>query len=241
MQITRRCATGFMAGILPMLLSACGRWKQGYRYRLTIEIETPQGIVKGSAVQEMVHGSKIWLLPGGDSFNIDGYGEAVVVDLPHGTLFVLLRPCPETVLEMALRYGVVKPSIDVASVEHWPTTRPQLFRALSYYRATVTVPYSAISDFVDPWDVKVFNLSFATFDNRNDPKSIRILDPQKLDREFGPGIRLSRIIFQSTDEPLTTTIEARLPWLRNFSPRWETDDNPRDALPSGILGLRRLP
>ena len=64
-----------------------------YRYRLTVEVDTPQGLRTGSSVIEVqtsVAGEYSIPSPGAVSHRVRG--EAVAVDLPGGqTLFALLR------------------------------------------------------------------------------------------------------------------------------------------------------
>ena len=56
-----------------------------------------------------------------------------------------------------------------------------------------------------------------TFGNLNDPKSVIRVDPAHLDNTFGPGVQLKRITVQITDQPVTTGIDRRLPWLGNYN------------------------
>ncbi len=71
-------------------LAACSRQLATYRYRMTVEIDTPQGVRTGSSVIEVAtsQGSGV------PNRNL-GYrvrGEAVAVDLPaRQTVFALLR------------------------------------------------------------------------------------------------------------------------------------------------------
>lgn len=80
-----------------LFLTACGiggeDFTPDYRYRLTVEVETPEGLRTGSSVIEVMQ--RI-VRPGShpSSWAIDRRirGEAVAVDLPQGqTLFALLR------------------------------------------------------------------------------------------------------------------------------------------------------
>ncbi len=76
------------------------------RYRVTVEIETPEGIKIGSAVREVGAYTEPSILPdqGGTSYNITK-GEAVVIDLgQRGVVFALLGDQHEArVVSRALR------------------------------------------------------------------------------------------------------------------------------------------
>lgn len=91
--ISRRSAFGVLAAGATVLLGGCWRPSETLRYRLTIEVETPQGVRSGSSVIE-VRGVRNpdWVNIEGRGTRASFRGEAVAVDLPHGkTLFALLR------------------------------------------------------------------------------------------------------------------------------------------------------
>lgn len=52
-----------------------------------------------------------------------------------------------------------------------------------------------------------------TFDDSNDPASVRQVDPLALEKTFGPSVKLRRIVVEIVDEPVTRTIETKLEWL----------------------------
>src|ERR1700722_12734883 len=85
-------ATAFALGLIYSSSSAwAGIFSDSWRYRMTVVVETPEGIKTGSAVREIsVHGG-IHLLPE-MSPRVDVEGEAIAVDLGvRGVLFALMR------------------------------------------------------------------------------------------------------------------------------------------------------
>lgn len=84
-----------------LLLASCGLGGDGpptYRYRLTVEVDTPEGLRTGSSVIEV---TQRMVRPGSDpaskAVRRRARGEAVAVDLPAGrTLFALLRSDNDT-------------------------------------------------------------------------------------------------------------------------------------------------
>jgi hypothetical protein len=52
-----------------------------------------------------------------------------------------------------------------------------------------------------------------TFADVNDPKSVIEVDPNNLQATLGPNITWNEITLESTDEPISTGIEKKLPWL----------------------------
>lgn len=57
-----------------------------------------------------------------------------------------------------------------------------------------------------------------TFSDLGDPASVERVDPDDLAASFGDGVRLKRVTVQMTDDPVTTGITTRLPWLITFWP-----------------------
>jgi|AntRauTorcE11897_2_1112592.scaffolds.fasta_scaffold02754_1 hypothetical protein len=80
-----------MAVAMLMPVTACtfaGGSNGGYHYKVIVSVETPEGIVTGSAVREVSFSDGIRLSESGPS--IRPKGEAVVVDLgDRGVLFAL--------------------------------------------------------------------------------------------------------------------------------------------------------
>ncbi len=76
-------------------LSACGHKREQFRYRMTVEVMTPQGLRSGSSVIEVdlsETGDNSSAPPEARGVRAKLHGQAVAVDLPDGkTLFALLR------------------------------------------------------------------------------------------------------------------------------------------------------
>ena len=79
-----------------MLASIFAFWKINYpsgtwRYKITIEVETPEGIKSGYAVREVTAQTRITINPDLPPEMFNTFGEAVVIDLgKYGTLFSLI-------------------------------------------------------------------------------------------------------------------------------------------------------
>lgn len=198
------------------LLSACGDETPDYRYRLTVEVETPEGLKTGSSVIEVQQSMGRSAGTGfGEIIMRRVHGEAVSVDLPGGrTLFALLRSEDETDWAGSVMQYVA-PKVESKSFKekfgnmlliegerelprHWPPFAGGL--RLSAYPMLVT------------------------FTDLSDPTSVAEVDPDDLAATFGPGVRLKRITVQITDDPVTTGIEERLGWLSEYpEPRLDPD------------------
>jgi hypothetical protein len=74
------------------LLGGCGSFlfPSRYRFRMTVEVSTPQGLKTGSSVMEVSATRQILATSETHPISAGLRGEAVVVDLPSGPLFALL-------------------------------------------------------------------------------------------------------------------------------------------------------
>lgn len=208
--MTLRYFTSLLLLFLSALaLHACSR-SETFRYRMTVEVETPEGLKTGSSVIEVHYsetGDKSITFPEARGINTRARGEAVAVDLPDGkVLFALLRS---------------QKSVDAAA--GWPIDALDPPRTDGDY--VVVRQVRAMKD-MDELAVLPRMLPPAghrqersgypmlvTFRDIEDPTSVTLVDPDDLAASFGEGVKLERITVQITDEPETTGIEKRLGWL----------------------------
>jgi hypothetical protein len=187
---------GIFAVLLVALYGCTGR-SQSYRYRLTVDVETPQGVRTGSTVREIT-----WIPQGSlsaNEFTTRQKGEAVAVDLPGGdTLFVLMDIDGHETIRAAVGQGThrdVKMLLDQASADRkvylYPSAAALRSRNLSYPR-------------------------MVRFRDLADPKTAEFVQPDDLASAFGPGVSLKRIALQMVDEPVSNEIPKRLPWRTRF-------------------------
>ena len=198
-------------GLLGLALPACSSAEDSapdYRYRLTVEVETPDGLRTGSSVievRQLIGRSTM----GG--FNEQIFykirGEAVAVDLPGDrTLYALLRSGDD--VEWAAR--VI------------PFLAPN---AGDENRLDDLLLLKGKKDLPRTWP-PVGNLGerpayplLVTFGDEAEPTSVMLLDPDDLAATFGKGVKLKRITAQLTEDPVTSGIEGRLKWLPKYYER----------------------
>lgn len=203
--IARRGFIGGAALASAALLGGCGLLglSHTYRYKMTVEVETPQGLTSGSAVREIVYTKQAIKLPDMAAVTATQRGEAVVVDLPNRkVLFALLSTNGYETLQAA--FGDDSPAtLDAARsdgrvVELRP--KPNSIPGQSGYPLMVT------------------------FRDIADPASVERVDPANLAASFGPSVTLKRITVEITSDPVTTGIKKRLGWLSKFpEPRLDPD------------------
>jgi hypothetical protein len=59
---------------------------------------------------------------------------------------------------------------------------------------------------------------FVRFRDPNDSRTVERVDPANFAASYGHGLRLNGATIEITDDPLTTGIEQKLPWLKDGGP-----------------------
>ena len=198
----------YILGAIVLMAFALVAYTSTVRYRLTVNVETPEGIKAGSGVIEVrTWFRRAWTahLFGGSTKDVSVTGEAVPVDLgPRGVLFVLLncknknnRPidCGRNKLPVQVlrRSGEIK-TLDEVDAE-------RVVRSAKGPRAVV------VEDM--PFMVR--------FKDVSDPKSVEAVDPSTLDLSFGTGVQIRDVTLEMTADRVTTGIAKILPWLGQYS------------------------
>jgi hypothetical protein len=178
-----------------------------YRYRLTVEVDTPEGVKTGSSVIAVEQSlSRSTAAPAKVGVQRKVRGEAVAVDLPSGkTLFALLRS--ENNVDWASYVYVYlaphekgKPfedQLDNVLQVTGERTLPRMWPPVGFLGERSAYPM------------------LVTFGDLTDPTSVAEVDPDDLAASLGEGVTLKRITVELTGDPVTTGIEERLRWVRN--------------------------
>ena len=179
---------------LPLLgLVGCKANNSEYRFRLTVEVDTPDGLKSGSSVIEAWAANDF---PGSQRRLWGVSGEAVAVDLPQDqTLFALLK----TNAQYGDMLGLSMLALDPTFTEHY-----DVVGTAARLRAREGIRSPAV---VDPETYPML----VTFGDIDDPTSVQLVDPDDLAATFGEGYALKRITVEITDDPVTRGIEERLP------------------------------
>ncbi len=227
MKNQRRFILKSFGAALVFALAGCnplsgGKRYPDYRYRLTVTVNTPEGLRSGSSViqvETFVAGPNS--IPQPNKLSTRVRGEAVTVDLgERGVLFALLRS--ETSVDWAagalmsavepVRYEEI--SDEIKRTNRSPRFDIMMERTLAltgrheiprYYSNGVKRPGTNEPASYYPMMVR--------FDDLDDPASVVKVDHENLSAAFGEGVTLKRISVERTEDPITRTLEARLPWL----------------------------
>ena len=197
--MARRGVMGVLAGGLALALSGCGSlFPARYRFRLTVEVETPQGLRTGSSVYEVKAWNEPGMDPSGKVRKWSVRGEAIAVDLPGDrVLFALLKTAAHFGDMAGLSMSTLYPAFRAEGYDVVGVAR-ELAREDSRNREEV-----ARKDYP----------MLVTFRDLTNPATVELADPNDLAAAFGTGVRLKHIIAEKTDDPVAHGIERRLAWL----------------------------
>lgn len=227
-----------MAGLV-VLLSGCGTALPDYRYRLTVEVETPEELKTGSSVIEVSTSTTSSIsIPSPGAVRHRLSGEAVTIDLgQHGTLFALLRSDVDVDWATNLLFRLA-PEVAAVRDENGRYDSDASFRAryeaMLQNRRLIVLPKTfhhirVLRDMpARPMLVR--------FRDTSDPKTVERVDPDDLAASFGEGVKLRRVTVQLTDDPVTTGIKKRLGWLGEYpEPSLNPSHSPSDwSLPATL-------
>ena len=258
---SRRATLAALLGVA--LLAGCGPVAPGgenkltgskayptYRYRLTVEVATPQGVRSGSSVIEVRTaraGDLAIVSP--RALSSSARGEAVAVDLPGGQiLFALLRS--DTNSEWAKggfeQLAAVTPIKEAEKMDDEYGARSARVLLLKGPQVLPRQAPFAVSRGAKPTDPPTAYPMLVRFRDIADPKSVERVDPDALAKSFGPGTTLRSITVERTEDAVTTGIARRLPRAdaKGFY-NWDGQSNPSDPANTVLMttdfmqGLRR--
>ena len=206
-----------LAALGALVLSGCSQQLPTYRYRMTVEVETPEGLKTGSSVIEVKTWNNGKGFPGPEAGGIRTQvrGEAVAINIAPGqTLFALLGSPdnPDYAAGIAMAVLLPEKPFKGGSPEVWG----QNLEALQNVKGARAVP-------ADKWPFLV------RFRDVKDPKSVEEVSPDAL----GGDVHIKRITIEVTDDDVTSGIEKRLPWIPSM--RGKLLDGTNIIFPAGSL------
>jgi hypothetical protein len=176
--------------------------RPGHKYRLTVEVETPQGTKSASGVLAVTpdrgYSNRGRTLASGDAIFMDlGGGKSLVALLAH--------------LDKSLDLD----AINYVALRAYGEAGGQRASFSQMSRMTGVVPVAG-----------ALMPLLVTFADPADPATMRSVAPDNLEASLGPGFRLHRVTAEvvpngfwpvdfggSLGEPVTRGIRAKLPWL----------------------------
>jgi hypothetical protein len=186
-----------------------------HRYRLTIEIDTPEGARSGSSVIEVTRKDVRWVLIAQGRYTFREHGDAVFVDLGAGRNVIALLatgPNGQNVDQMITlpieAYGYYKWDEDAWAGRVKMQGPVELQAPL--IPTLITMP-----DVSDPKSAQVI-YAFDFQEVRESSGALRRVPRLAIDRfseKFGPGFRFKRATLETTRDDVTRGIENKIPWI----------------------------
>lgn len=176
-----------------------------WRYKVTVEIETPEGLKTGSAVHQISAWTTFLrnLAPPEARHSAETFkGEAVVVDLgARGTVFMLNDT----------KYMLFN------TIGYQGAMTPQGIKYYSHLKDKKGVvkpeKYSRFVMFKDPKDPKTVTLVRGSV---YDAFKERDVIEDNFEKIFGAGVSIKQVTVEMTDEPVTQKINDTLIWLHDL-------------------------
>lgn len=194
--------------ILVGAITACSiAWSEAYpsgtwRYKMTVSVDTPEGVKTGSAVREVIakREPKIAESPGATAKLI---GEAIVIDLgKRGVLFAVMNWNDYTYV---FKTFPGPPGLSVEGIKYYSSLKNSKTK-IENKHAPMFVYFKDISD---PKTVKIIRQKTDPVVDRTYGKENIVNFPEA----FGAGVDLKEITIEMTDEPITWSVDNYLPWL----------------------------
>lgn len=195
--------------IVVCALVAVAAWKltfptNSFRYKVTVNVETPEGLKSGSAVREFTatqqpelpHSGPIQILR----------GEAVVVDL--GKRGVLFSPIGSDDEFLVFKTFPVELAMRPSGMRYYERLEAKAEMALINYPALV-----AFKDIQNPKTVTLaYKPVIAEIREDSGLKNKVVGVEDHMSELFGEGVKLKNITIEMTDEEVTWGVEKYLPW-----------------------------
>ena len=169
-----------------------------WHQKLTIRVDTPQGAVEGSSVVKVAWTRDLKLLPDMRAAHGTVTGEATVVALPNGRYLFALLPS---------EYYAARIFVPEMLPENGSISRDSMIPI-----ALAITLYKGKTRTLTPDQYPVL----VTFEDINDPASVKHVLPDEFAAAFGPGYRLDAMTMSITGEALTDgKVESVLGWLES--------------------------
>jgi hypothetical protein len=191
--------------IVALALAGCER-AESYRYKLTLAVNTPDGLKRHSSVVEVLF-REVSIPARGTMHKLRG--EALYLDLGSGARpLIALLTC--------------RPPLKHREEPHWTRDAgpndnlltPLYGEAL---QGNILDYVRRIARMRGPRQITPADLpDLVTFADMSDPKSVIKVDPNDLKASLGQNTTWHEITLEITDEPITTGIATKLTWLPKY-------------------------
>ena len=195
--MARKSVFGLLIAALAMGLAGCGAYSgKSYRFRMTVEVETPQGLVTGSSVYEVTAKKLLSLTSEARAGSGGTKGQALILNLPNGPVFVTLK-MPVAGDHLGIRATrALLPGTRAGDIDANLAAVGELGGWFANYRAELPREH---------WPLMV------RFGDVDMPTSAEPVDPG--------AIGVKRILLETTSDDVSTDIKNTLKWLGTEGPK----------------------
>jgi hypothetical protein len=197
--------------LVALAVGGCGR-SESYRYKLTLSVDTPDGVKTAFNVVEVRHAAT----QPTRGVNTRVKGEALYLDLGPGRrplIALLTKRLPDSLGPQQAMWW-----------RHWggdaPTTILAILNGENIKTAQTLDVVARFRNWRGPNTIATADLpDLVTFADIRDPASVMAVDPDDLSAALGDGVAWKSLTLEVTDEAMTTGIEHKLqPWLTKRTP-----------------------
>lgn len=168
-----------------------------HKFRLAIEVDTPDGPKIASSVLEVYQSNVSWGLPEARGLRQSLKGEAVFLDLGHGKHVIML-----------LAHGAN--AQDQSKIIRLP--------GIAFRAAGKPAHWSQLATLTGKVALEGENVpTLVTFVNLNDPKTAHVVTPDAFESVFGTGYRFKRSWIEMTNDSTTWRIDKSVPLIKRLS------------------------
>jgi hypothetical protein len=189
------------------------------RFRMTVNVEVDGQLRSSSSVIEYRISKQMRFLPDVNPFRSDAVGEAVFIDLGEQRSLVALLKSGEYATDGNFPLRIVAAHFKLDDIDRQLASLPSLR---------------------GKWELTVNELpTLVTFADANDSATLRIVRPDQLEQAFGPNIHWRGVVIEMTTDPVTHSLEARLPFLvSQRDPLRKAYQNPFKFIPEYLAFIR---
>lgn len=209
--------------LFPILIPACSEEMPRYRYKMTVQISTPEGTREGSGVLEK-RAHQRTSFPGPEHGGVFGYlvGEAVRVDLGSGrAAYALLAGEDASGGEYIVQNAII---------------RQKILGDIKYNK----IPYHVLSSKISSKKYKIslekeFYPLVVIFSDEKNPHTMENIKNNK------NKYYIKSITIESTKDDITYKIENHIPWINHPEKYRKDKDNPfTSTLPRELAFIKSI-
>lgn len=202
------------------------------RYKMTVEVETPEGIKTGSAVREISMVSRPEMMAEGNDTHVRlEKGEAVVVDLgQRGVLFATLGSSMDDgigAIFNAFPSNCPEGNVSRCGIRYYSSLKndEEAFLPAKNYPTLIT-----FKSLQDPLSVVTARDDFSCPPAQKGCENFTV----SLESAFGKGVTIKEITIKVTKDELTEEIKKWLPWLETLKGKYLHGSSISRGAPLGL-------